>query len=434
MVIEVTRVQYPVGQGCFHAGYIEWSRNSRQGKFRYVYDCGSQNGTFEKRSALRNSIDAYVSDPKKVDALFVSHLDHDHVCGLDHLLAREKVTVHTVFISHLSVGARVANLVAAEVEETELHSLVEATLEPERWFGQRGVSRIVMVEPAGPGEGPPPDAGDVDVPGGGEPQDAEITWAEQGSGDGEVGAGPAVQESMESGQMLAPGHGAKGLNWVLVPHVDPETDDRLACFEKEVAGILGVQDITHLTTERLVRALRDNKKRNAKKGITGERAKLKDCYTSCFGEKHNRVSMSLYSGPRFDSTQKWRHSASPTFLCEELHTMWKLSDTSDAVAWIGSGDAELDDDEVRKRWFQSYQSFEEFISTLLLPHHGSKSEFNSDLLQFPELFWCIASAGDPSQYGHPGIEVIEKVRNSGKILHHVSERPSTLFHEHILEV
>ena len=57
--MEVTRTQYPIGQGCFHAGHVRWNENSRlSDDFRYVYDCGSSDGS----AALQDSIVA-VADP-----------------------------------------------------------------------------------------------------------------------------------------------------------------------------------------------------------------------------------------------------------------------------------------------------------------------------------------------------------------------------------
>ena len=432
-MIKATRVQYPVGQGCFHAGRIKWKLGSKKGDFRFVYDCGSQVGVSKSESALKKSIDAYAENSKKIDALFVSHLDSDHVNGLDYLLTKIG-SVDTVFLSHLSLAARVADIVAADPAHAMFRSFVEASLNPAAWFGQRGVSRIVMVAPATPVEGGASDEGGEDVPGGDVPEDAEVSWEARQSGDGVEETRTAVEKEMKAGQMVAPGRGAKGVNWVLVPHVDPVTDDRLDCFKKAVEKALNVQDISKLTTERLVKALRDTRKRKTDKQDIGEQAKLKKCYTSCFSGTHNRISMSVYSGPRFDSKQKWKHGTSPTFVCDDHYVMWKLDNFSDSVGWIGSGDAALDKTATRLSWLQSYRPFECFVSTLLLAHHGSGNDFHSDLLRFPKLFWCIASAGDRSQYGHPGIKVIEEVRISGKIFHHVSERPGTLFCERVSEV
>ena len=90
--MEVKRTQYPIGQGSFHAGHLEWTVESspRSEKFHYVYDCGTSDGS----TALQNAILACRSETSHIDALFVSHLDADHVNGLDRLLGL--ISVHTV--------------------------------------------------------------------------------------------------------------------------------------------------------------------------------------------------------------------------------------------------------------------------------------------------------------------------------------------------
>ena len=83
--MEVTRTQYPVGQGCFHAGRIEWGYpdSGSSDDFHYVYDCGSSSGS----AVLQDAVAEWPSQVPRLDALFVSHLDTDHVNGIDRLLA-----------------------------------------------------------------------------------------------------------------------------------------------------------------------------------------------------------------------------------------------------------------------------------------------------------------------------------------------------------
>lgn len=403
-MINVTRIQYPVGQGCFHVGALEWHSEPEEGRFRYVYDCGSKN-----KKALKRSVNAMLKQHPKIDALFVSHFHDDHVNGLDTLLA--SVGANTVFIPHLRVGTTVANLVADAADGALSHSLVQASLNPEEWFGQRGVSRIVRVLPSPPGEAAAVDAGPDDSPEGEEPPYHEIDWKPRETRDEDAGA-PEDPETMESGEMLAPDPGSKALDWVLVPHVDPESQADVAGFETEVAKVLGLPNLKSLTAQQLSDALKD----------ANQWEDLKNCYESCFGKNHNRVSMSVYSGPKSDPEKRdWTHYPAYPF----RHPFyWRV-----AAGWIGTGDAELKNAQVRNAWQRSYKFFLRNLSTLLLPHHGSSRNFSPELLKPPNLAICIASAGDPSRYPHPGIEVVENVAHAFKDFHHVSQKPGTLFFE-----
>lgn len=138
--MKVTRRQYPVGQGCFHAGEI--CRTNEKGDevvaFRYVYDCGSMN-----QSILRGVVDSFRMQTSSLDALFVTHLDDDHVNGLDRLLGA--VQVKAVYLPFVDDVIPIVEIIEADLNGALSASLVEAWIEPQSWFGRRGVSEIVRV-------------------------------------------------------------------------------------------------------------------------------------------------------------------------------------------------------------------------------------------------------------------------------------------------
>ena len=65
---------------------------------------------------------------KKVDALFISHLDKDHVNGLDRLLSL--ISVDTVFIPYSNDIVSVIDLVGADLENQLSTTLVESEYNP----------------------------------------------------------------------------------------------------------------------------------------------------------------------------------------------------------------------------------------------------------------------------------------------------------------
>lgn len=70
---------YPVGQGCFYGGSINYKGN----KFVIVYDCG----TVSSQSFVNDAIIDFKTRYKKIDLLMISHFDKDHVSGLQNLLS-----------------------------------------------------------------------------------------------------------------------------------------------------------------------------------------------------------------------------------------------------------------------------------------------------------------------------------------------------------
>lgn len=73
--------QLPVGQGGF---LISEMTGPSASTFTYAFDCGSLNREhFEQGLSF--------CSPGKIDVLFVSHLDADHINGIDALMAHMQV-------------------------------------------------------------------------------------------------------------------------------------------------------------------------------------------------------------------------------------------------------------------------------------------------------------------------------------------------------
>ena len=423
----VTRHQYPIGQGCFSSGQIQCARSefSSPVDFRYIYDCGSTH-----QPALRDAIENYRKQTPFVDALFVSHLHVDHVNGIDRLLGA--VQVGTVYIPHVDPVVPVLDLIEAEAEGALSGSLIESRIDPEAWFGRRGVSRVVRVlassderprpaEPqSGDNEGPDahsaPTAG---IPPTGDPPGSRRT------------SGRARRSTITSGTPINVARSRQGHQWILVPHVDPAPAGHKQVFMREIRKTLNLRRGEQIKSTRLADALRN----------PTEIRNLRRCYERIVaggsGGGHNRVSMSLYSGPGSGTTEpSWLYridAGSDSWL-----PRW-FSDpglplspgVGEAVGWIGTGDAALGVDSVRRAWLGTYWGFSQQLLTLLLPHHGSRRNFHDDLLGFPNLRVCLASAGAQSRYRHPDLSVIAEILDRGRAFCHVSELTHTGIREEI---
>ena len=414
--MHITRIQYPIGQGCFHAGSIrppETAKDDAQA-FHYVYDCGS-----DDQEALGEAIDNYKTITSRVDALFVSHLDRDHVNGIDGLLSA--VNVDTVYVPYANEEVLVLELIQAELEGNLSASLVQASLEPNKWFGNRGVGSVIRVR-SSPSDGVP-------IPDNNDNRD-ESDRAENTINTGLSGRNRKIKVVESGHQLKLPGH-FRSLNWTLVPHVDPTPGINRNKFRRKVRSIIGLTGRHSLTSARLLDAMRDRKKREL----------LRECYNEIVphGAKHmhNRISMSLYSGPASSEEQfEWscRCLCRPNWDMDTLvestpELLWSF--IGGAVGWIGTGDATLKVKKVRTAWQGTYDRYRYFVVTLLLPHHGSKHNFHPDVLAYPNLVLCAASAGKPSRYRHPSSSVLLDVSAQKKAFCHVSQFPETMLCEEI---
>ena len=218
-------------------------------------------------------------------------------------------------------------------------------------------------------------------------------------------------------------------NWMLFPHVDPAPEERRSMFRRTVEKVLGLRPWQCLTSAILTEALRDKRKRNS----------LRECYNEIIAQGarryHNRISMSLYSGPKDQHPREtwdyfWlQHCQLFGWFDRGLpgmpHIIPEGRFNVKTVGWIGTGDADLRVNKVREKWQDTFEPLKDNVSTLLLPHHGSKWNFHQDLLQFPNLDLCIASSSHPSQYDHPSGEVVGKIQGSEKVFRHVTQNTNS---------
>ena len=393
--------------------------------FRYIYDCGSTN-----LRALAGVVDTYRMRGSSVNALFVSHLDADHVNGLDRLLG--VVSVDTVYIPYVNQAVSILDLVEADLDGAVSASLIEAKIAPGSWFGSRGVSTLVRVLP-------PSDDMQLDVNRNTEDDDGGVRHPleppnasrNRGTEPASRPGGHIEEREMQSGLAVPTSGTGQSLKWLLVPHVDPAPAEKQKQFIKKVRTVLGLRSRQRINARVLARCLRN----------TVERKKLRECYEEVVSggshRNHNRVSMSLYSGPAPSERRPFHLCRTgpvgafwPYWLCD-LHGEPHWSCNQTAVGWIGTGDAALRFNSVRQAWLNTYGRFREHVSTILLPHHGSKRSFHPELLDFPDLDVCVVSAAHRSRYRHPGRVVVDQVRDSGKALYRVSERLQSKLREEI---
>lgn len=91
---QVDRTQFPIGQGGFHATVVHTSRGN---SLSMVIDCG---GADESHRSLL--INAFAEGKRQHDILAISHFDEDHINGVDDL-RKAGVQFNTVFLPHVEV-------------------------------------------------------------------------------------------------------------------------------------------------------------------------------------------------------------------------------------------------------------------------------------------------------------------------------------------
>jgi glyoxylase-like metal-dependent hydrolase (beta-lactamase superfamily II) len=436
------RRQMPVGQGGFHVGGLELivgdlgdnipqpgTHRFNTSDFLYVYDCGSE----PQRHVHREIADLLTHRPdRRLDMLFLSHFDRDHICGTPRLLRKKDgFTVDTIVLPFIDMDARIVALARAAATTLDFGGqidqfFVDMVFDPAATLARFGPRQIIFVRADGD-EGPfPVDGTDPDTP----PEtskdgDRERVFAREGSVS--VDIKPAypddpqrrmeliVQPPVAKSQVMVVRHATLvahdanwSLLWKLAPWVRQADPAAVASFRTFV--------------ERLFKwapgsfKVRVKEPTIRKQMVTTKRTKLAAAYKFAFGDK-NMTSMCVYSGLLEPNTRD--ALALPPQL--PAHGLTK-------IGWLGTGDAHLSKPAERAALTHGYGGDLDHVSTFVFPHHGSIT--NSD----PAHLVCDAdrwvAAADPiHDWKHPHWALEAAVEGLRKTFHHVRSPVKTGFHE-----
>lgn len=404
--------QLPVGQGGFAVSEIAFSSAEA---FRFIYDCGARS-----RSPLGERIEE-VGDQlgNHADVLFISHLDADHVDGIDRLL--ERIRVDTVVLPYLEAVQQAIVVVGSDSGMSG--SLREISCGPGTWLGARGVTRVILVR-SGPGADSSPS--DVEGPFPFEPDaGTEIGKLTGPTGSPGVGLGtvpptaPDHRSSPEGAEVVLLDHRggvvltvAGGIaDWVLLPFVPSISNDQnIRAFRNALAAIVRKQAGLATGDEwesKLGEVLRDP---DCRKQIRFEYNLVGPNLGS---GRHNAASMSLYSGPIRPFGAPWHVDAT--------HSYPFGFRSADRPGWVATGDAPLRAKSRMREWLSFYGPYLQACSCLVLPHHGSARSFNSALLTETSIDVFIAPAAESGGYQHPSPIVRKHIASHGRQLVHVTE-------------
>lgn len=389
----ITRIFHTVGQGAFYSEEIRYGDNE---PFVMVYDCGSDtmpparhNGIIKPKSKLEKKIHSDLGS-NKVDLLFISHFDSDHINGCELL---DPKTVVLPFVN--SIYKWILDIIGLL---TGIPMLSTLFLDPRSIFQNAKVIRIM--------ENGGDDRNQNNEEGSEVPIDLSNPDLFQGNTGREI--------KIKSGTPIFAGIGSQ--IWEYIPW-NPNFNKFLTKFEDK---ILKDPDID----------IKELKKKDNGKYVLSVFNKLKTIYTDL--PDKNDHSVQVYSGPNHhktipydaliyvDSYMRWRRSR------------WQYRDLSNRISCIYFGDIKVED-----KWLGDFYTFLgkdrlRLVGCIQIPHHGSIANEGWKCLDSPYLdrpIVCVISVGEINRHGHPSSKVISKLLREDADVVLVTEKSSSMLIE-----
>lgn len=366
MCIKMT--QHPVGRGGLFSGCACTGRRG----IRWVYDCGSIQ-TAELDKEIKN-----VKSEGDVDVLFISHLDDDHVNGMDKLLELYKRCgrpIKTVIIPYFDDNISIGIMAKSGAKKPLTETFIQMNRNITEWFQNRGVKRIVYVDSDS-------DSGPVDPmvdPDDDEERQGPTIWLDGQDIPDQDPSAPIAEYYKADANVQASICSKNGAHsFILIPYAHKPDRFRMARFTSELIRFFGTSDANVVVY--------------AAKSIIGRKI-LKSCYEKIWAD-HNYVSMSLYCG-----------LASRASLRNFILKKNGFSESVASVGWVLTGDSNLNGMNRRNKFFSYYRHYIPNVNLMMLPHHGSDGSYHPDILskfRNVQLFYATAEPG-AVKFPHPNV-------------------------------
>ena len=363
----VERIFHPVGQGGFYTERIavdDMSLPSGKRIFNVVYDCG----TSSRQLFLDSEIGRSYCDGSIIDLMFISHLDEDHINGMDKF-KKKNIEIKCLVLPLLEKSRFWFYFLESGINVYQKNAL-------KSYFNAKSIIFIY-------------------------PFNGEVTNLQNSYETIEIDVEnlPEDEKPRLSGSKI----GFRSLPfWSYIPY-NFDFDGRY----HEFMNILKDVDAT------LYAEITD--KSSDKSKIIGDDSKLKvlrrvyDKLT-----KRNDSSLMVYSGPLSDSlrltqrTVRYDNSVvSPSFGIRSLHK--SPFQHRKLVGALYTGDIDLNQTVSGKAVLPSLSdhlnrgtALSDMIGTVQIPHHGSVHNYSDDIFScFPVTPYYFVSYGTTNHYGHP---------------------------------
>ena len=352
--ITMIRTFHPVGQGAFYTEEFE--------NFSIVYDCGSSTGN--NTLIIEKAVRSTFSEDQVLDAVFISHLHMDHVNGLEFLL--KHCNVRKLFLPLLSQNSKLNLFIQNSIlgyQSLFIEKLIFGNIDSIlQEFENLEIIYIPEITEENLENNFDSDPISID--------DAKI-----------------ADKIQQKSKLMS----SQASNWVFIPfnfkaaQRSLELTTKLENLQKSPENI-SIETVEDFTKHWL---------------IESDRNKIIDTYKSVTGSM-NTNSMTLYSGPNNGNNLE--------FYMNLIHPSNKFVGYCFDINIVGCiyfGDYVASGLHKWNQFKNFYGSYWDCVSTVQIPHHGSRHNYHPDINLLPK--FSIISAGYKNKYHHPHSSTIKQI-------------------------
>lgn len=439
---QVDRTQYAIGQGGFHHTQVYCWYEKRS--FSVVYDCGGSNEQHRK-----NVIAAFADGkPRKHDWLVISHLDLDHINGIAQL-DDYKQTFSNVFLPHLDENKRQQYLewmaIVALANGRDANQVQEGlTIVQGLYRGDYG-QPVMMTHSVidGADNDQQPASIALSLPA---TTQEVLRTAKKGTTLGDSASFSLAEIDWQFRFYSREWNNLKvNAIWKLpvlsalrkiVTRMSQKGSLGVPSWKAELETVLDGL-VNQAECSRALSAIKAGKKASGQMSL---KKLISALYKLTEIENYNSASLCLYSGPRE------RGSNHPRFnFSRQIHGLpsgqkprLEAVQMTRSVGWLGTGDLHFPNQAVVTEFSNHFLTELSRVSTVVVPHHGSKDNYAADdISPLLSLMMCFSLGvrlfivpAKRSVYGHPHEEV-EHALSRNDVLQIVNESALTQINESI---
>lgn len=361
----------PVGQGAFYCEQF-WE-NTETERVNIIYDCGSSTNVKLVEEQIKNNFEKN----EIIHAVFISHLDNDHINGIPFLL--RYCRVQKIFFPLLTDSnanyIKLYNLIKNNEKESFASSFVD---DPYKAFDQLNIEHSPRLYQIGENE---QEYNRIDA----------LT----------IPLGVNVANIIFENTFIKCDLYTK---WVYIPYNFRQAD-RIKQLQDELYKLFG----KNMNNED-IQVFWEN-------GTEIERENIKKCYKAVKGS-FNTNSLILYSGMK---ERCYRQSVAET-ICYR----YCCNCNQKSVGCLYMGDYDASGKYKWKELINAYSAYWNNIGSIQIPHHGSKHNYNKELSKMDAYY--IISAGRNNSYQHPHSLVIKDLLFNGNFPYIITENKSSELH------